>query len=439
MLNKVNNILVFMIIFSFHILTSKNKGLEWGDNSCYFDSSMQALSTLNDFNEDLKKYNAKNDPPVSVYLNLINLIQGKGDGYLKGDSEIGQGFTLRDFHLGFSSELSQLDEPTGQKDPSEFILKFLNDMEEQIPSLKKKFGNKMEQDLQGLGFVGHDLDESVRAQVNQLLDPLDRIVFSTLNQKICLNCRNVSEKLEPHKILNLDIESKKSVDIKELLKTNFRDSQISNYICGSCHKIGNCSDSRKIMNLPKYLIIHLSRNEVKYDDFGDPTYLKNSTPVTFDFDINLTQINNILSDATREDLSRNPLKYSLTAVIVHGGESVNSGHYWAYTKSMEIQDKDVWYLYDDENVSYAGKRGELNPDSLIVKVMKNGLDNNIDGYPDATPYVLLYELTEVGKDKSDLELNHLQQQLAQLKLSIQELKTQLQMLRNKLENLKSKL
>lgn len=449
--------IIVIIVISYRSGYSKNKGLEWGDNSCYFDASIQALSTLKYFNEDLGKYNPENHPPTNTYLNLINLINGKfttGDQYLNGDYEIDSGIFLRDFHLGFSQELSKENEPTGQKDAPEFILKILGDIEKQIPELKQKIRDQVETSLKSVGLPEKDLIESTQAELNNLHDPFDRLNFVTFNSKICSNCKHANEKIEQHKILILNFDSKEARGIKDLLTSNFEDSQIDDYKCDNCHQNGNCNSTKKIASLPKYLIIHLSRNEVKKSDAGDiifdtsgePTYELNSAPIFFAFEINLNNIRNILSDDIKKELTQKHLKYRLNAVIVHGGATVNSGHYWAYAKSSEPKDLDSWYLYNDQHVSDAGKDKDLNPNSMIVKVMQTGLDNNVPGYPNATPYVLFYELTEVGKDEPDFDIswataipNQLQQKLSQLKTSLNELKAKLQILHDKLDALRKKL
>ena len=330
----------------------------------------------------------------------------------------------------------------------------LSDIENQIPKLKQKYKTQKGQDLQAIGLAGEDLTESTQAELNKLHEPFDRLHFFTLNSKECLNCKHVNEQIEPHQILILNFESKETSNIKDLLKSNFIDSQISDYKCGNCHQKGNWNSTKKIASLPKYLIIHLSRNNVKKSDAGDiifdtsgePTYELISTPVVFAFEINLNNIRNILSDDIKKELTQKPLKYRLNAVVVHGGATVNSGHYWAYAKSSEPKDLDYWYLYNDQHVSDAGKDKDLNPNSMIVKVMQTGLDNNVPGYPNATPYVLFYELTEVDKDEPDFDISwatvmptQLQQKLSQLKTSLNELKAKLETLRSKLEILKNKL
>jgi ubiquitin C-terminal hydrolase len=433
---------IFKICIFITILTlpqygySENKGLEWGNNSCYFDASIQALSTLKDFNEDLGGYNPENCPPASTYLKLINAISGKipiAGQYLKSDYKIEGGITLRNFHLGFSRELEKKSEPAGQKDAAEFIGKILNDIEIQIPKLKQVVKDNAEKTLREVGFTGAELEESIQAQIGQLFDPLDRLNFYTLSSKVCEKCGYISELIERHNILILNFKSQNTLNIKDLLISKFSDSQISDYKCDSCHNLVECKATVKIARLPKYLIIYLCR----FDSLGT----KISTPVVFAFEINLKNVMDILSDDVKKELIQKPLKYRLNAVVVHGGASVNSGHYWAYAKYL-----DAWHLYNDQHVSDAGKQGVLNPASLIVKVMQTGLDNNILGYTNATPYVLFYELTEVVKGEPDLDIIwpaampvNLQQKLVQLKTSLHGLKAKLEILRSKLTVLSGKL
>jgi ubiquitin C-terminal hydrolase len=403
------------ILCSYQVLSSKNKGLEWGDNSCYFDASIQALSTLKDFNEDLKKHNPENTPPASTYLKLINLIKGKfteQDQYLKRGDKIEGETELKDFHLGFSMELEPKNRPTGQKDAPEFITKILDGIREVVPELEKKFRDKLTQDLKELGLVGQDLDDSVRAGVNELHDPFEKISFNTVSTKICPECKNSFQRQEKNLSLILYFETDKPIEIEEFLKGNFKDASVD-YLC-ACGKTVVSKAIKKIASLPKYLIIHLSRS------LGNR---KIKTSVKFGFNLYLNQIKDILTDDLKKELSEKPLKYSLTAFVVHSGETVNSGHYWAYAKSSEPADKDFWYLYNDAAVSDMGKEKDLKSDSQFVKVMESGLDNG------ATPYILFYELKELN----------LSEMLNELKTKLQELKTKLQALQDKLTELRGTL
>ena len=431
------------LLISYQIGYSKNKGLEWGDNSCYFDASIQALSHINDFNKDLSDYNPVDSPPTSLYLNLINAINGKftsTNDYLKSDYKIEDSITLREFHLGFSRELEPKNQPTGQKDAPEFILKILSEIEKTIPSLKEKAEKEIKQNSEKIGLRGKDLEGSVQAQLNQLHNPFDKIDFHTRNQKICSICKHTTETPDNQRFLILQIESTTSVKIEDLLKINFADHQISDYLCPNCHKKCICSDIKKMASLPKYLIIQLSRNEPNLDRTGKiildsskkPTYKKNLTPVTFGFEINLDDINTILANDLNTELSHRPSKYNLLAMVVHGGSTVFSGHYWAYGKDKDNN----WWRYDDEIVSDGTeqrKKDESKINDSVNDILKAGIDNQ------ATPYMLFYELVDAGKaatqededeatKKALEEVNSLKTQLDQLQASLMEPQTKLQTL-----------
>ncbi len=416
-----------MVIIPYQVLISKNKGLEWKNNSCYFDASIQALSTLNDFNEDLQKYNPENTPPASTYLNLVNLIKGKFDDkdrFLKREHKIEGEIKLQDFHLGFSRELYRESEPTGQKDAQDFIIKILNDIQTELPDIQRNFRHKLTQRIEALGFAGDELSELIRAEISRLPNPFKRMDFNILSTTVCQTCQNFSQNQELIRILPLSFESDKSIEIEELLKTNFKNIFLK-YNCDVCKESGVkesgvAEQVKRIVSLPKYLIISLSR--------ALPDR-KIKASVKFGFNLYLDRIKDLLNDDLKKELSENSLRYSLIAFIVHGGKTVNRGHYWAYAKSSEPADKDFWYLYNDEVVSDMGNEKGLKSDSPLAKVIKSGLDNHFSNYPEATPYILFYELKKVD----------IQEMLIELKSKLQELKTKLQILQSKMNELRRKL
>ena len=67
--------------------------------------------------------------------------------------------------------------------------------------------------------------------------------------------------------------------------------------------------------------------------------------------------------------------YHLIGIIVHDGNSLTSGHYWAYTKDRFLGH---WYKFDDMNRS---RKFEHN----IQAIAEKGLDEQ------DTPYMLFYE------------------------------------------------
>jgi len=117
-----------------------------------------------------------------------------------------------------------------------------------------------------------------------------------------------------------------------------------------------------ITQAPEVLIIHIGRA----DDQGN----KSNHQITFPLYLNL------------EEYSPEPLFYSLFAIILHDGETINSGHYRAYA-----QWKQQWGYYNDSFV-------EEKDDDFILKIADQEQEKG-------KPYLLFYkkEKEEEVRDK----------------------------------------
>lgn len=69
-------------------------------------------------------------------------------------------------------------------------------------------------------------------------------------------------------------------------------------------------------------------------------------------------------------------RYILYALVVHGGESLDAGHYWAY-----VQWQGNWFLHDD-----CGPYAEASSMDVVRAIATNGLDVRSG----ATPYILAF-------------------------------------------------
>lgn len=103
----------------------------------------------------------------------------------------------------------------------------------------------------------------------------------------------------------------------------------------------------RIKQLPRILIVHFKR--FSYNG----TKLKN--PLDFDEEIQIDSeylaLNNIKYSTYQQIEKEYNHVYRLYAIIVHEGYSTAKGHYYAFIKN---QDNQLWYKYDDDNVSKVG-------------------------------------------------------------------------------------
>jgi ubiquitin C-terminal hydrolase len=424
-------LLIPMLIFSG--LCTVNKGLEWADNSCYFDSSIQLLSHIDEFNEDLKNYEPENTPPTSVYIKLVNLIRNKwkkGNTYLERSQKIESEIDLQTFHLSFSKEIDKKSGEKGQKDANEFIRYLMNNIMVSIEGLKQALFTRYKNEALKILSEEYFANESAAGQISakKLLDPFARLRLMASDHKICNSCKNEWTLLsEPDFITDLPISE--GDNLLDCLSRYFGNEKLDDYKCDRCGNIGRVVKSLRISSLPDYLILSMRRGGK--DAMGRTTKL--TTPIIFGPEIDLNKNAHWLTEDLKNKIKAMQVKYKLQAFIVHGGDTFNSGHYWAYGN-----DGTEWCLYNDQYV-YPTR-------TFIENIFKTGLDNNnlTVNYVNATPYILLYKKFETklepkpqpAQDPLKIKLDKLKNKLGDMSKSLSDPKIGIL---NRLNTLKSKL
>lgn len=168
-----------------------------------------------------------------------------------------------------------------------------------------------------------------------------------------LNCRNISNKIEPFLHLSVPCPNTLFTNIYECLDIYFGEELLdigNEWLCDICK---NKVRAKKKMNLwiaPPLLGIHIKR-------FSGDYYSKN----------------NIFVDSPLEDLdiskyiypdlyNKNKIyKYDLVSVINHVG-SLNGGHYYTFSSS----NKNEWYIFDDSHVSRIPKENIISKNSYVL-------------------------------------------------------------------------
>ncbi|CAN3504085.1 ubiquitin carboxyl-terminal hydrolase 10 [Diutina catenulata] len=179
---------------------------------------------------------------------------------------------------------------------------------------------------------GHKLNESM----------VYDIFGGLLSQKItCLQCQNVSVTEQEMYDLSLGFNKKKSkysVERSineyfgtETIKADRSDPQ-SGYHCEKCSSRTQALKVSTIKQAPETLVVHLKR--FKFDG-NSSSKVKQSMKYSEYLDLSPFTIDNV------------PAKYRLTAVIVHEGRSLSSGHYIAHC----LQPDGSWCTYDDEYIN----------------------------------------------------------------------------------------
>ncbi|GAV63630.1 UCH domain-containing protein/DUSP domain-containing protein [Cephalotus follicularis] len=184
----------------------------------------------------------------------------------------------------------------------------------------------------------------------------------------CSKCRKDSEsssKMEDFYELELNVKGLKTLDeslgdylsVEELRGEN-------QYFCESCKTRVDATRSIKLRTLPDVLNFQLKRCV-----FLTKTTMKKKVTSAFSFPGEL-DMRCRLSDPSQLELI-----YDLSAVLIHKGTAVNSGHYIAHIKDYNTG---LWWEFDDEHVSNLGHHpfGEGSSNSTAKAVQSEPIDDS---------------------------------------------------------------
>ncbi|CAH8682566.1 unnamed protein product [Schistosoma rodhaini] len=223
--------------------------------------------------------------------------------------------------------------------------------------------------LEFFQILGNDLDEALE------LCKLPKIVEVVLggkfaDQKICLDCPHRYTSYESFTTLNVDILDHRNLidSLEQYVKGELLEGDNA-YHCRLCNKKIPILKRMCIQKLPLVLTIQLKRFDydweqgvsLKFNNYCEfPRHLdmlpytvqglKDSTDssscITTDV-INNTNDNN---DDNNNDDNNPCTKYNLRGVVVHSGQA-SSGHYYSFIRHYRPRTKTFkWYKYDDHNV-----------------------------------------------------------------------------------------
>ncbi|KAI4316238.1 hypothetical protein L6164_024237 [Bauhinia variegata] len=161
----------------------------------------------------------------------------------------------------------------------------------------------------------------------------------------CLRCGKDSEasaKMEDFYELELNIKGLKSLDesLNDYLSTEDLNGD-NQYLCESCNTRVDATRSIKLRTLPPVLNFQLKRCV-----FLPKTTTKKKITSAFSFPSEL-DMRTRLSEPSQFELI-----YDLSAVLIHKGTAVNSGHYIAHIK---YENSGQWWEFDDEHVTNLGR------------------------------------------------------------------------------------
>lgn len=170
------------------------------------------------------------------------------------------------------------------------------------------------------------------------------------SQVMCLTCKYRSNTFDFFMDFVLDIRNVSSLD-KALDK--FTQPEIlqhdNAYKCAKCQKKVSARKRFTVYKAPNVATFQLKR----FDSdriFGGKITKHINYPDEFDLRPYMSESN------------KPPIRYKLSAVLVHVGHTSNSGHYYCFIKNSD----NFWYRMDDSNVSQVSRQAVLDQQAYVL-------------------------------------------------------------------------
>ncbi|XP_068026635.1 ubiquitin carboxyl-terminal hydrolase 36-like [Melanerpes formicivorus] len=171
---------------------------------------------------------------------------------------------------------------------------------------------------------------------------VQQIFGGSLRSRVtCLECKSTSDSYEPCLDLALEIGEARSVvqALGQFVQAELLCGENA-YKCGRCQQEVSASKRFSIHRAPNVLTVALKR-------FAPYAAGKITKEVRYPMLLNLRPYMSVRR--------RDPVLYSLYAVLLHSGHSCHAGHYYCYVKASDGQ----WYRADDERVGSAAPQEVL--------------------------------------------------------------------------------
>ncbi|XP_045337721.1 ubiquitin carboxyl-terminal hydrolase 40 isoform X2 [Leopardus geoffroyi] len=194
-----------------------------------------------------------------------------------------------------------------------------------------------------VGTSGHDL--------------INRLYHGTIvNQVVCKECKNVSEKQED--FLDLTVAVKNVSGLEDALWNMYVEEEVFDcdnlYHCGTCDRLVKAAKSAKLRKLPPFLTVSLLRFNF---DFVKHERYKETSCYTFPLRINLKPF------CEQSELDDLEYVYDLFSVIIHQG-GCYGGHYHVYIKDVDHLGN--WQFQEEKSKPDLQNKEEIDDDPLII-------------------------------------------------------------------------
>lgn len=221
----------------------------------------------------------------------------------------------------------------------------------------------------------NDLDEYTKLYLNHYKKMYENnyslfvknFYYQILSCIQCNKCKNITNNVSSNDILCISIPDNlinkktsflepslpnKEVSIYDCLNNMFKIETID-YKCEKCNNNKNNKIEKKIMNIPKTLIMKIK----KYYNI-DNKMIKNNQLIKYP---PILDIQNYI-------IGNESVKYELYAIINHVG-FINSGHYYSYVKKYNIKKNtfyNEWQCCNDSNIKTITDEEALNSENAFM-------------------------------------------------------------------------
>jgi ubiquitin C-terminal hydrolase len=309
-------------------------------NTCWFNSIIQNLAYTKPIHDYLFDLSYKEDINIDKsevlvlesFFNLLNKL-------FKNSININE---LRSFK-SIINEHNEMYENLSQFDSHEFLLFLINKLHEAL---------SYEATIEIHGTIINPVDKKQVKSINSwtkffgneysyLID----LIYGQYNSYLkCLKCNSIFNTYEPFLDLELSIDNSTN-NIYDCLNklTNVEILENNEWKCSKCNKTSSPKKQIQIWKIPNILIISFKR----FDNYG------NKINLNIDFPINNLDLSDYINGYDKDDAI-----YDLYSINNHSGRSINSGHYFTYSKHLLNNN---WFEFNDNNVS------SINENKIITK------------------------------------------------------------------------
>lgn len=213
------------------------------------------------------------------------------------------------------------------------------------------------------------------------------------------DCRYVKKNWREFSVLQMQFPPKyteigtrfPSINLTEIFRHMFNlenPDPLTGYKCVNCNRENTCVQDRAVTYLPDYLILEFSRFQAnQYEperdqagNFIDEDAFqahKIKTRIKFSEKVDLKPIfipvDSPPSRPGDKDDVRGcvePFIYDCYGIIIHKGQTVQSGHYIAFTRNLDMpgQSQSRWHQFNDQTVTPADFQDTQRPDTHVTHI-----------------------------------------------------------------------